>query len=86
MAGDKGQYFLLEVVRKGKTLATLHKRVGVDTIGFTRLEIDCAARQVRDVGYGEGSVDAVQPTAGDWYDLVPGSSKSDVATFACSIK
>ncbi len=86
MAGDKGQYFLLETVRKGRTIATLHKRIGVDTIGFTRLEIDCAARRVKDVGYGEGSVDAVRPVTGDWYDLVPGSSKSDVAAFACSRK
>lgn len=86
MAGDKGQYFLLEAVRKGRTTTTLHKRVGVDTVGFTRLEIDCAARRVKDVGYGEGSVDAVRPITGDWYDLVPGSSKSDVATVACSTK
>lgn len=85
MAGDKGQYFLLETVRTGGTITTLHKRVGVDTVGFTRLEIDCVARRVKDIGYGEGSVDAIRPITGDWYDLVPGSSKSDVTTFACSM-
>ena len=82
--GDRGQYFLLEAVWKGTTVSTLHKRIGVDTVGFTRLEIDCAKRLVRDTGYGEGSLDAIKPITSDWYELFPGSSKSDLVNFVCS--
>lgn len=83
-SGDKGKYYLLESSREGNIVKTLHKRVGIDTLGFTRAEIDCSAMKIKEIGYGEGSVDNIKTSPTDWFDLVPGSSKSDLAVFVCN--
>jgi hypothetical protein len=81
--GDKGQYYLLEARREGSLVKTLHKRVGVDSVGFTRVEINCQSMQFRQLGYGEGSIASIQSNTSDWSDLVAGSSKSDLVNFVC---
>lgn len=81
MQGDKGKYYLIETKKSGDVVLAVHKRVGVDSIGFTRTETNCKTRQMRVLGYGEGSVASIQGPATKWFDLVPGSSKSDVAAF-----
>lgn len=39
--GDKGKYYLIEKKKQGDVIATLHKRVGVETVDYTRLETNC---------------------------------------------
>jgi hypothetical protein len=83
MAGDKGRYYLLEARAEGGIVKTLHKRVGPSGTGFTRTEIDCKTMRMREMGYSEESAAAIKPQATVWFELVPGSSKSDLARFVC---
>lgn len=83
VAGDKGKYFLLEKKKSGNVVRTLHKRVGVDSIGYTLTEINCAKMQMRELGYSEQSPSDIEQNPTKWFDLVPGSSKSDLANFVC---
>lgn len=86
MPGDKGKYYLIEMKREGNIVKALHKRVGVDTVGFTRTESNCATGQIRDMGYGEGSIASVKMYSANmqnWYDVSQGSSKSDLYRFVC---
>ena len=84
VAGDRGKYFLLEAKRNGGIVKALHKRVGVDSVGYTRTEINCKTMQIRDIGYSEVSPASIKENPSKWYELVPGSSKSDLANFVCS--
>lgn len=81
--GDKGKYYLLETTGTGKIIRTLHKRVGVDSTGYTFTETNCATMQMRELGYSEESPSAIKEISTDWFSLVPGSSKSDLANFVC---
>ena len=81
--GDKGKYYLIESKKTGDLVQALHKRVGVDSVGFTRTETNCKTRQMRELGYGEGSPNNIKTNPTKWFDLVPGSSKSDLAIFLC---
>ncbi len=83
MAGDKGKYFLLEAITEAGIVKALHKRIGPSGTGFTRTQINCKAMRIRDIGYGEDSVAAIKIMPGKWYELVPGSSKSDLVNFVC---
>jgi hypothetical protein len=83
MPGDKGKYYLLERRDTGQTIMALHKRVGVDSIGYTRTETNCLTKQMREWGYAEVSLPRPSPTPTKWFDLVAGSSKSDLAAFLC---
>jgi hypothetical protein len=83
VAGDKGKYFLLEKQKSGSIVRALHKRVGVDSIGYTLTETNCATMQMRELGYSEQSPSAIKENPTKWFDLVPGSSKSDLANFVC---
>ena len=51
VAGDKGKYFLLEKKKNGNIIRALHKRVGVDSVGYTLTETNCATMQMRELGY-----------------------------------
>lgn len=84
--GDKGKYFLLEMTKNGNIIKTLHKRIGVAEVGFSRTEINCANMQYKDIGYGEGSPAQIKnypPGRTKWTSLVEGSSKSDMVKFVC---
>lgn len=83
MAGDKGKYFLLESKKTGSIVHALHKRVGVNSIGYTRTETNCATMKMREIGYSEESPAAIKENPTKWFELVPGSSKSDLANFVC---
>ena len=83
IAGDKGKYFLLESKKSGSIVRALNKRVGVDSVGYTRTETNCATMQMRELGYSEESPSAIKENPTKWFDLVPGSSKSDLANFVC---
>ena len=82
-AGDKGKYYLLEAKQEGGIFKVLHKRVGVDTTGYTKTEINCSNMKFRVMGYSEISANSIvnNPTA--WADIVEGSSKSDLVHFIC---
>lgn len=81
--GDKGKYFLLEKKKIGNIYQVLHKRVGVDSIGYSLTEINCETMQMRELGYSETSVKDIQKKPTKWFDLISGSSKSDLVNFVC---
>ncbi|PWB42506.1 MAG: hypothetical protein C3F12_14410 [Candidatus Methylomirabilota bacterium] len=83
MAGDKGKYFLLEKKKTGNIVRALHKRVGVDSVGYTLTETNCKTILMRELGYSEESPSAIKENPTKWFELVPGSSKSDLANFVC---
>lgn len=82
-AEDKGKYYLLETTGTGNIIRALHKRVGVDSTGYTSTETNCATMQMRELGYSEQSPSSIKESPTDWFALVPGSSKSDLANFVC---
>jgi hypothetical protein len=84
VAGDKGSYYLLDARRTGDIVRTLHKRVGPSATGYTKMEVNCRTMMVRDLGYSETSPASIRDSATHWFELTPGSSKSDVAAFACT--
>lgn len=83
VAGDKGRYYLLERKRKGDIVSALHKRVGVDAVGWTRTETNCKRWRMRELGYTEESPEKMKREPTKWFELVEGSSKSDLAHFVC---
>lgn len=83
IAGDKGSYYLLETKKDGTIVRAIHKRVGPDSVGYTKTETNCATMQMRELGYSETSATAIKDNPTKWFDLVPGSSKSDLAHFVC---
>jgi hypothetical protein len=83
VSGDKGQYYLLDKKKSGAIVETLHKRIGVDSIGYTRMKINCETAQVQEIGYSETSADDIVSNPTNWYDLVANSSKYDLYTFVC---
>lgn len=83
MSGDKGRYFLLSRKKSGHIITALHKRVGVDSVGYTITETNCSTMKMREMGYSEESPAAIRMSPSAWFDLVKGSSKSDLAAFLC---
>lgn len=83
VGGDQGRYTLLEATRTGDIARSTHKRVGPSGTGYTKMEINCRTMRVRDLGYSEESEAAIRESPTKWFELVNGSSKSDVATFVC---
>lgn len=82
--GDRGDYYLLESAQGEDVIQILHKHIGVDVTGYTKTEIDCKKRLMREIGYSEISPDAIENSPGKWFELVPGSSKSDLFNFVCN--
>ena len=83
VAGDKGKYYLLEAKKTGSIVRAVHKRVGVNSVGYSKTETNCSTMQMRELGYSEESVAAIKENPTKWFELVPGSSKSDLANFVC---
>ena len=81
--GDKGKYYLLETKKNGSIILALHKRIGPDSVGYTKTETNCATMKMREIGYSEVSISTIKENTTKWFDLVPGSSKSDLANFIC---
>lgn len=90
--GDKGKYYLISVesVPNGN-LITLHKRVGVYDINYTKTEINCSNKTYRVIAESDASLDEVKnimvkdahPALTKWTELVVNSSKYDLVTFVC---
>lgn len=82
--GDKGRYFLIETRKTGDVVDALHKRIAPDgEVGFTRTQTNCRTMKMRQIGYGEGGAEKIKVAPTKWFDLVAGSSKSDLALFVC---
>ncbi|MBK6615892.1 MAG: hypothetical protein IPG27_17875 [Ottowia sp.] len=85
VAGDRGKYFLLNSKRVGSVVRALHKRVGVDSVVYTKTETDCKTMLMREIGNSEESPSHIKESPTKWFELVPGSSKSDLANFVCKL-
>lgn len=83
VSGDQGKYYLLESKKTANIVRAVHKRVGVGSVSYSRTETNCSTMQMRELGYSEESVAAIKENPTKWFELVPGSSKSDVANFVC---
>lgn len=83
VSGDKGKYYLIKKSKSGDIVQTLHKRIGVDSIGYTSALVNCKTRQIKELGYSETSPNDIKPNPTGWYDLVTGSSKYDLYRFVC---
>ena len=83
ISGDKGKYYLIQQSKSGDIISTLHKRVGVDSTGYTSAKLNCRTKQIKEIGYSEVSAKAIKPNPTEWYDLVTGSSKYDLYKFVC---
>ncbi|WP_419820430.1 hypothetical protein [Acinetobacter sp.] len=81
--GDKGKYYLLESKRNGNIITAIHKRVGVYDTYYTKTETNCSTMKMRELGGSDVSVKSIKNSPTKWFDLVPGSSKSDLANFVC---
>ncbi|MEJ1962945.1 MAG: hypothetical protein WDO56_15910 [Gammaproteobacteria bacterium] len=81
--GDKGKYYLLESRRTGDVVKALHKRIGVDDTVWTRTETNCKTMHMREIGNSDESAIAIKPNPTKWFELVPGSSKGDLARLLC---
>ena len=82
--GDKGKYYLLDKKQSGDIVTTLHKRIGVDSVGYTLMNLNCKNGKVQELGYSEISPEEITQNPTDWYELVPGSSKYDLYQFVCN--
>lgn len=85
MAGDKGKYYALNITKKGSIVRGVSKRIGVDSVDYDLVEVDCSRKLMRSLGYSDTSADniKIRPSPSKWFELVPGSSKSDFAKFVC---
>ena len=83
VSGDKGKYYLIKKSKSGDIISTLHKRVGVDSVGYTSTKINCKTQKMQEIGYSEVSAQAIKPDPTKWFDLVKGSSKYDLYQFVC---
>jgi len=84
--GKKIRYKAIAAIRKGvKTIVNkrLHKRVGVYDTYYTKTETNCSTMKMREIGGSDLSVKNIKVNPTKWFDLVPGSSKSDLANFVC---
>src|SRR5574344_1027851 len=83
-SGDKGKYYLLATKNLQHNIKrTLHQRDGVGYTGYTLMEINCSNYTIKELGYTEDSLDSMNITEGNWYEIIPGSSKSFIALAAC---
>jgi hypothetical protein len=82
--GDRGKYSILEHTRVGVISKVLHRRIGVDSVDFTRSEINCVTLQARWMGTAEDDPKKIRIKPTKWFDIVPGSSLSNLAIAACS--
>lgn len=81
--GGKGTYYLLESKKSGGVIQAINKRTGPSGTTYTKTETNCGTMQMRQLGYSEESPQAIKDNPTQWFDLVPGSSKSDLANFVC---
>ncbi|MDP1680069.1 MAG: hypothetical protein Q8L02_08180 [Candidatus Nitrotoga sp.] len=81
---EKAKYYLIKVEQDVEYIRTLHSRVSAMSHGYSLTRIDCKSARYQDLGYGENNQSNIKMYDDvKWTDLVPGSSKSDLVSFAC---
>ena len=83
-APDKGKYYVISVDNvKGRNLnkMVIYNRVGVYDESQTKLEVNCGNMQARE--YGNSDVGFSKEPTTNWFDLISGSAKWDVAKYIC---
>jgi len=81
--GDKGRYVLLEKKSANGLTTTIHRRDGSLGRNFTRSEIDCKRKKMRVTGEALDDLKNMNDVATPWFELIEGSSKSDLFDFIC---
>lgn len=86
---DLGRYFLVYVEKTKNSFITIHQRIGKNSSGYTKTEINCANKQYRVLDYTERHIEYFEcatdkPTK--WTTIVSGSSKSDLVTYVCATR
>lgn len=83
--GDHARYFLLSAEPQGEFIETVHKRVSLESVGFSASLIDCKNFQYKDLGYWE---DEENPPSynlqSNWIVAIEESSKWHLIRFVCS--
>lgn len=83
IGGDKGRYFLMEQKSKNGITTALHRRDGPSGTVFTNTEIDCKNNQMRVIAIAEDDIKNMIHNPTKWFDVIAGSSKSDLFHFIC---
>ncbi|MGP9767732.1 hypothetical protein ACT3UM_18620 [Halomonas sp. AOP13-D3-9] len=82
---EKASYYLITTESNGEHLRTVHSRVSSASHGYSVTRIDCDNRRYQDLGFGEGNQSNIKMYDNvQWTELVPGSSKADLAAFVCN--
>lgn len=79
--GDKGQYYIVDIKKVGKIFKVLNKRVGPSGTNWTRYEINLSTKQMRKTAGADDDISNMTTypvNQQNWYDLVDGSSQSDL--------
>lgn len=86
---DRGRYFLVYIEKAGANFVAITSRIGVDTKGYTKLEINCRNYKYRELGYTEGHIEYFsynEDESGNWVDVIPDSSKYDTVEYVCGTR
>lgn len=86
---DMGRYFLVYLEKSASNFIVITSRIGVESSGYTKMEINCSQLNYRELAYTEGHIEQFElkedkPT--NWIDIVPGSSKSDTVHYVCGTR
>jgi hypothetical protein len=84
--GENANYYLLSMKIEGDIVTAGSSRVSPSSTGYSKTETNCKTMKMRDLGYSETSLLAIKLMPTKWFDLYPGSSKSDLANFVCAIR
>ena len=86
---DRGRYFLVYLEKSGSNFIVVTSRIGVDSQGYTKMEINCLEQKYRELAYTEGHIEQFefkQDRPSKWVALVVGSSKFDTVQYVCGTR
>lgn len=85
-SGQAAKYYIVEQNKKGKLIEVLSRREGSSGVIWTKYEIDCAKKKMRTIAEAYDDLSTLKELPKDqqkWYELMYGSSKSDLFEFIC---
>ncbi len=85
-SGKAAKHYIVEQNKKGKLIEVLSRREGPSGVIWTKVEIDCEKKKMRTIAEAYDDLSTLEELPKDqqnWYDLVYGSSKSDLFEFIC---
>lgn len=86
---DGCKYYLAKSERTGALLKVTHKQVCQKNeyysgVSYTVMKVDCKRRKFAEVGYGDDSIQNIQPVSPiEWSGVIAGSSRSDLVNYVC---